>query len=286
MARLLIEERKRAPFHGSVLQLGRQAILFSEAELKGWLKSDGSASSRNGHAGPRTSMSDEEFFSNLGFEHVSSCDASPYEKASMTLNLNVAVPDSLHGKFDVVYDGGTMEHIFNVPGVLRNIHDLLAAGGRAIHVVPSSNMVDHGFYSFSPTLFADYYRANGYALRTLYLFECNSWRGPWKVYDCLAGGINNQLGRVSTTKMSGVFCVAEKTAESTADVCPEQGHFAVLWQQSAPPEAQSPGLAKRARSFIASRFPRLEEALLFTRAVVWRTPVARRSALPPFVGRY
>ena len=60
----------------------------------------------------------------------------------------------------MIIDGGTMEHIFHIPNVLNNIYRMLRVGGRIIHISPSSNYVDHGFYSFSPTLFYDFYQTN------------------------------------------------------------------------------------------------------------------------------
>jgi hypothetical protein len=280
MAKLLLSEGKVRPFHGSVLQLGRQTVLISEKELVAWA----------GHelAKPETAkkdglLSDEEFFRSLGFDEVLSCDASPYEKASMILDLNVPVPRDLYNRFDVIYDGGTMEHVFNVPAVLANIDAMLKIGGRVIHISPASNMVDHGFYCFSPVFFADYYKANQYELEALTLFECASWTGRWELYDCLARGVDNRLGRVCTSKMAGVFCVAEKKLESRSQVFPSQGHFSRLWANPSTGlvEPRMGGL----KEAVKSGFPRLAELFYRVRAFSWKTLPGRRSALPPFLGR-
>jgi hypothetical protein len=280
MAKLLLSESKVRPFHGSVLQLGRQAVLFSERELVAWT---GHEAGKPETAGKNSPLTDEEFFDFLGFDQVFSCDVSAYEKASMILDLNVPVPQDLHNRFDVIYDGGTMEHVFNVPAVLANIHAMLKTGGRVIHVSPTSNMVDHGFYSFSPIFFADYYKANHYELQTLHLFECASWTGSWEIYDCLARGLDNRLGRVCTSKMSGVFCVAEKKQESTAQVFPSQGHFSKLWTGPSTnlDEIRMGGL----KEAIKAGFPQLAELFYRVRAFAWKTPPRRRSAMPPFLGR-
>jgi hypothetical protein len=229
-------------------------------------------------------MSDKEFFKLLGFEGVFSCDVSAYEKADVILDLNLPVPQELHERFDVIYDGGTMEHIFNVPRVIANIHAMLKAGGRVIHIAPASNMVDHGFYSFSPTFFSDYYKANSYELLTLYLFECFSWTGNWDVYDCLSGSIDHRLGRVSTPKMSGVFCIARKRTDSSSLVFPPQGHFARLWRTEVATAREKNSAALR--DTIRTRFPRVAEMFYRGRAIVWRTLPGRRAAMPPFLGRY
>jgi hypothetical protein len=294
MARLLLSEQRARPFQGSVLQLGRQAVLFSERELSSWASHEGvkvatanGASRRtdlNGERPKNKPMSDEEFFRFLGFDGVFSCDVSTYENPSMILDLNVPVPSDLHNRFDVIYDGGTMEHVFNVPAVLANIHVMLKRGGRVVHVSPASNMVDHGFYCFSPTFFADYYKANQYQLLTLNLFECASWTGHWKLYDCLAGGIDNRLGRVCTSKMSGVFCVAEKKLESKVQIFPSQGHFSRLWSDLRTNRTENGrgGL----KTAIRTGYPGLAELFYRARALAWKTVLGRRSAMPPFLGRF
>jgi len=104
----------------------------------------------------------DELFGRLGFGRVESIDYYPDEKPTHVLDLNLPVPVELRGQFDLVYDGGTMEHCFNAPQVMLNAASLAAAGGLVIHHVPMNNWVDHGFYQFSPTLFFDFYGAAGF----------------------------------------------------------------------------------------------------------------------------
>lgn len=296
MARLLLSERRVRPFHGSVLQLGRQTVLFAETQLSAWARdgrkvADDVSSNGASHLGSEARsgrggapMSDEEFFRFLGFDEVFSCDVSSYENATLILDLNGPVPNELNGKFDMIFDGGTMEHIFTVPQVLANIHSMLKRGGRVIHIAPTSNMVNHGFYSFSPTFFSDYYAANRYRLLTLYLFECFSWVGEWTAYDCLAGNINNRLGRLSTARMAGTFCVAEKIEDSCSGIVPAQGHFKKLWGGSSE-ESASNG-PKQVWEMLKAKYPKLAEFILRLRAFSWRTIPGRGEALPPVVGKF
>jgi hypothetical protein len=289
MTRLLLSEAAKRPLHGSILQLGRQKILFNESQVRKWaaqarvgLKTESTpmeSSAANLERDLKRQLDDQEFFRLIGFDEVSSCDASDYENPTFLFDLNKPVDESFHNRFDVILDGGTMEHIFSVPTVLANICSMLKVGGRVIHFTPASNMIDHGFYSFSPTLFNDYYRANEYLILTLSLFECISWSGEWTVFDCLGGKLNNRLGRIANAKMAGVFCVAKKTAQSTSDVVPTQSHFSRVWEETTDGSA-----AVRQNSLmkeIKSNVPRLAEFLFWARALVWRTPVIRRGAMPP-----
>jgi SAM-dependent methyltransferase len=311
-ARLLLSEHAKRPFRGSILELGRQTILLNESQLRAWAKQAGAnlrfdlgKAQAHDQSQPELvngQFDDNRFFHSLGFDQVTSCDVSPYENATLIADLNQPVPREWHDQFDVIFNGGTMEHVFNAPLVLANIHAMLKVGGRAIHIAPSSNMLDHGFYSFSPTFFADYYLANRYQLLKLNLFQCTSWTGNWDIYDCLAGGIDHRLGRVCTSKMSGLFCVAEKTPDSVDQILPSQGCFSKL---SAYPHAdrseketdgsndgmrvRHPNLAElfyRIRALAWSRYPNLAELFYQIRALAWRTIPGRRSAMPPFLGRF
>lgn len=66
------------------------------------------------------------------------------------------------GKFDLVYNHGTAEHIFNVGNVFHIMHDSTELGGLMIHESPFTGWVEHGFYNFQPTLFWDLATANNY----------------------------------------------------------------------------------------------------------------------------
>src|SRR6202158_2716900 len=265
--RLLLSEHATRPFRGSILQLGRQAILFNETQLRFWsrqaavnLKQQNEANQVSGRQMndlAANNLDDNDFFHLLAFDEVASCAVSAYENATFQIDLNFPVVPDLHDRFDVIFDGGTMEHVFNVPAVLANIHAMLKVGGRVIHVAPSSNMIDHGFYSFSPILFCDYYRANLYSLLSVNLFEFVSWASQWTVYDCLSGTLDNRLGRTANGKMAGVFCVAQKTSTSTSTVVPVQTHFARLWETSSRGERSR--WAAAAREIIKDKWPKMAD---------------------------
>ena len=103
-----------------------------------------------------------DVFNQLGFIEINSLDYYPHEKPTFTLDLNKPLSSEYVNKYDLVYDGGTMEHCFNVPMVLENTIKFLKRGGTVVHVNPMSGQVGHGFYQFSPTLYYDFYAANGF----------------------------------------------------------------------------------------------------------------------------
>jgi hypothetical protein len=244
-ARLLLDEARERPFGGAILELGRMTVYVTEAELRAW-----AAEQRVGLAEVRDvslshqpelerhgCLDDRSFFRFLGFETVESADVSDWERADHVVDLNAPIPDALRGRFDTVFEAGTIQHVFDLKQVFANLHALLKVGGRAIHgMAPSSNHVDHGFHMFSPTLFHDFYTANGWRIEAFWFFEFFSYwhRGrffttPWKIrryepgcLDELAyGGFGRGAGR-----QLGLFVVATKTAESTGDRIPQQSLFA------------------------------------------------------------
>ena len=66
-------------------------------------------------------------------------------------------------EYDTIIDGGSLEHIYNVPQALKNISELCSDGGQILHMLPANNECGHGFYQFSPGLPSLYSEENGYA---------------------------------------------------------------------------------------------------------------------------
>src|SRR4051794_9433886 len=95
-----------------------------------------------------------------GIGETYSLDISAHAGADFLFDLNNDNPPSqLLSRFDAILNGGTIEHVFNIPHALTAIPRMLRPGGIVIHVVPVHNWTDHGFYQISPTLLFDYYMA-------------------------------------------------------------------------------------------------------------------------------
>src|SRR2546426_7280034 len=106
-----------------------------------------------------------DLYVRLGFDEVESVDISDFEGCTHILDLNSsALPSSLRERYDAVYNGGTLEHVFDIRTALRNVFALMKVGGVVIHAAPANGWLDHGFYQFSPTLLVDYYIANRFEI--------------------------------------------------------------------------------------------------------------------------
>jgi SAM-dependent methyltransferase len=160
-AYLMLIEGKRQPFHGKVLQLGKQSVLFSYPMLKNIAAHVGFELKDIGlDSLEERRLTDIEFFTVLGFEEVKALEYGTAEGADFVWDMNYPIENALHNQFDFIYDGGTVEHVFHVPNCLDNICRMLKVGGRVIHDGGVSGCIDHGFYALQPTLFYDFYHAN------------------------------------------------------------------------------------------------------------------------------
>jgi len=109
----------------------------------------------------------------LGAGKVNIVDISNYEKPDIVLDFNEAVEEKYFNNFDTIFDIGTLEHIFDSYTAFSNIIRMTNIGGRIILILPASNAINHGFYSFSPTLFYDFFESNGFEDCRVFFLEGN-----------------------------------------------------------------------------------------------------------------
>jgi hypothetical protein len=102
-----------------------------------------------------------DFYAWLGYEYACvDIDESPH---SLPLDLNFdAVPARERGRYDLVTNFGTTEHVANQLNAFRIIHDLTALGGVMIHDVPTHGMLNHGLVNYNPKFFWMLARSNRY----------------------------------------------------------------------------------------------------------------------------
>ena len=99
-----------------------------------------------------------EFLLDAGFKNYDDIDFVPDEGVSIVHNMNEPLPADTK-QYDLVLECGTMEHIFDVAQVFKNMIRLCKVGGTVCHISPLT-WLNHGFYNFSLTLFYDVYRTN------------------------------------------------------------------------------------------------------------------------------
>jgi hypothetical protein len=78
------------------------------------------------------------------------------------------LPEKMRGRFDVVLNFGTSEHIFNQWNCFQAMHDAAGAGGTLYCQLPGSGYLDHGYFCYTPLFFRDLAKANRYETAALF----------------------------------------------------------------------------------------------------------------------
>lgn len=156
LAARLIETTKTHNLGGRFLMLGRQRWIGTRKGKAAQLLKD-TIETHLPHLSEADLQNDgnpyaETFFAQLGFASVDSMDFSDFEGASIIQDLSAPLDPALIGQFDVIYDGGTCEHIFELPAAYRNIDRLLKVGGVLIGHSPCNNWINHAFYQINPEM--------------------------------------------------------------------------------------------------------------------------------------
>lgn len=146
----------------------------------------------------------------------------------LDLNHPIDVPNG--ERFDVVFNHGTLEHVFNAAEGYRTIHYSTKPGGLMIHEAPLTGWVDHGLLHPQPGLFFDLALANKYEI-ILYAIECLKEQKVIQIHS--REDLHKQVrdGRIPDNAMS--FVVFKKTADKAFQI-PIQG----LYAGTISPEAQ------------------------------------------------
>lgn len=170
--RFLGEAKRQGVSFGKTLTIGRQYLFVSEKEIGRLEKKFGVAASLKGYA--KAKYADNLLSSFLNVKEIDSIDYSDYEGCTITHDLNMPIPDSLHETFDAVIDGGSLEHIFDIKTALSNYMSLIKKGGSLFIFTTANNHMGHGFYQFSPEFFFNVFREeNGFELMEAILQQHN-----------------------------------------------------------------------------------------------------------------
>lgn len=161
------------PQGGTLLEIG-EANWYGDVdplEMLGW--ADDSASETIKHSastGNLFSIAKAFYAALFRPSFVASIDLNGTERA-IRHDLNLPLESwtiSRHevhsGKFDLVINHGTAEHVFNIAQVFKTMHDHCETGGLMMHDAPFHGWIDHGFYCLQPTLFYDLAAANNYEI--------------------------------------------------------------------------------------------------------------------------
>lgn len=161
--------RKAGAVGNEIVCLGRPELFMSGDEMGRVLARAGRAAEPQAQAAASADPFAEPLLGLMGFENIRSLDASAYEGADIIHDLNAPLPNALVGLTDFLYDGGTMEHVFDVARVLDTMSRLVRPGGTLLVSTPANGQCGHGFYQYSPEFFHRALEAHGFINIRVYL---------------------------------------------------------------------------------------------------------------------
>jgi len=235
--------------------IGRQFLYLSPNDMKQAFKKFGLPTSDSELHGIFRDCKGyaDGLFCKLGAKTVDSFDASSYEGASVIHDLNTPISQDYLGKFSVVVDSGSLEHIFNVPVAIKNCLDMVEVGGYYLAILPANNFLGHGFYQFSPELFFSLLTSEqGYDLKRLAVFEVYD-DAPW--YTVTKPGINSDRVELVNSRPVHMFILARKISEVPASFTVQQSDYKSRWKDES--EADSIPHRRTWRQFIPKWLRRL-----------------------------
>jgi hypothetical protein len=174
----------------------------------------------------------EPFFESLGAKVCDSTDVATYEGATIIHDFNDPIPDSLSGQYDIVFDGGTLEHVFHFPQGLHNAMRMVRIGGWFAGFTPGNNWFGHGFYQFSPEV---YYRAlsmeNGFGRCAVFAVPEGFSLKWYHVTD--PSRLRNRTNLINSLR-TPLLVLAQKTAPTPARLRLQQSDYQAFWDRNAP----------------------------------------------------
>lgn len=165
---LLAKAKQNNVCFDRILTIGHLTLYLSQKQIRHLanrhaMKIDYSIFSRKQYA-------DKFFKIFFAAKRVMSLDYSDYQHCDIMHDMNHPINPSYHEKFDVVIDGGSLEHIFNLPVAVANCMKMVKKGGSLFIFTTANNHTGHGFYQFSPELFFRIFQSeNGFEIRDIIL---------------------------------------------------------------------------------------------------------------------
>ena len=96
----------------NTVTIGRQELLLTESNVRKIIRTEQDYKIQN--------YCEDLLIKYMSATSVESIDSNDYESSTHIADMNEPLPQNLFGKYDTVIDGGTLEHIFNVPQAFKN----------------------------------------------------------------------------------------------------------------------------------------------------------------------
>jgi hypothetical protein len=222
---------------GDTLTLGRQDLNVFPARLVRLLRKHGLNPEAFLQPGADT-LHAEPLFRVLGARTVAALDISDFEGAEFVHDLNLPIAPALRERFDVVYDGGTLEHIFHFPTALKNCMEMVRVGGRLFIHTGANNWCGHGFYQVSPELFFTALSPeNGFEVESMILHRAGPYGRWYAVSD--PRRIRARVELVTCTPVMLLVRARRTQAVPIFTQPPQQSDYTARWDDPSQPGSKA-----------------------------------------------
>jgi hypothetical protein len=174
----------------------------------------------------------EELLRHIGARDVHVFDVSAYEGATHLHDLNLPIDEAVKRAYTAVFDGGSLEHIFNFPVALRNCMEMVRVGGHFLATTPANNFMGHGFYQFSPELFFNVMsRENGYEIVQLMTCEVGRASRWYAVKDPTL--VRKRVTLTNSAPVNLLVIARRVTDAPLFELTPQQSDYRAAWEKHA-----------------------------------------------------
>ncbi|HVZ63791.1 MAG TPA: hypothetical protein VG936_04320 [Lacunisphaera sp.] len=156
----------------SAITIGRMDIFLNANSIENICKHHGlPIPPKDGHLYSSKRAFLDNFLRDINVRRVDMVDYSDFEGANIIHNLSIPM-GPIANSYQLVYESGTLEHIFDFPTALENVLRLCAIGGYVVLNMPCNNQAGHGFFQFSPELFFSIFRESSlFSLESVEVYE-------------------------------------------------------------------------------------------------------------------
>lgn len=170
------------------------------------------------------------FLKSLGAKNIESLDVSDYQGVDIVYDLNIPITENMRGKYSLIIDGGTTEHIFNYPQAIKNVMDMLRVGGVYFGMIPMNCWSGHGLYQFSPSLFVQIFsQANGFMINHLMMDRKYS---DGRLYEFPTQNVGNSRIEINDHIPTLIFVVAKKVSNTPNEIIFQENFYQNLWEEN------------------------------------------------------
>ena len=239
---VILQEHLFRPITGRALMIGRQLTQLTPDDVGALLRRYGiqqrevafeidTVNTHVGNSKVGPFVMDRSFFAAFSECLVEALDITDYEGAEVIHDMSTPVPPRLYEQYDFIFDGSSIDNIFDVATAIRNLHLMLKPGGRMV-LINYSNSHPTAYTKLSPDWYMDWFSFQEYADARVLVAEELEDRRKWRIwtfdpYVVYSGQNGYQWSQINSQTMQATICMGEKGGGPTKPGSPVQMHYRV-----------------------------------------------------------